>query len=186
MENPFLKTIRNSRMNLKEVYYWTNTIKDCRHLLKEDKFKLIILEELKWLVDHKKIVVYAFVIMPNHMHLVWELLEFNGKESPHASFNKWTSSQFLKNLRKDHPKVLPFFVEQTSERSHRFWQRDPLAVLMNSRKKVEQKIDYIHLNPLNDRWNLVKSPEDYKWSSANFYEKGLDEFRILTHYMDRF
>ncbi|WP_211236698.1 hypothetical protein [Sporocytophaga myxococcoides] len=60
MENPFLKSIRNSRMNLKDVYFWTNTIKDWKHLLKEDKFKLTILEELKWLVDNKKIAVYAY------------------------------------------------------------------------------------------------------------------------------
>ncbi|GAL86101.1 hypothetical protein CHU_3203 [Sporocytophaga myxococcoides] len=94
MENPYLQTIRNSRMDFNEVYYWINTIKDWRHLLKEDKFKLLILEELNWLVDKKKIIVYAYVIMPNHMHLFWELLELNGKESPHASFNKWTSSNF--------------------------------------------------------------------------------------------
>ena len=72
------------------------------------------------------------------------------------------------------------------ERSHRIWQRDPLAILMDNQKKVEQKIIYMHNNPLHERWNLVDCPESYRWSSAGFYETGVDEFGILTHYMDRF
>ena len=183
--NPFTP-FRNSRMELGEVYFWTNTIKGWKHLLKPDHFKLIIMHQLQWLVERKKIAVYAYVVMPNHMHIVWELLEMNGKEKPHASFNKWTSSQFLKKLRSNNPEQLVEFIEVTNERNHRFWQRDPLAVLMDSVRKVEQKIDYIHLNPLQEKWNLVHDPEHYRWSSADFYLTGKDDFNILTHYKQRF
>lgn len=57
---------------------------------------------------------------------------------------------------------------------------------MDKKEKFEQKLDYIHLNPLQERWNLAKAPEVYPWSSANFYETGQDEFGFLTHYMERF
>jgi putative transposase len=100
-------------MDLHEVYFWTDTIKDWKHLLKQDKYKEIIIEELQWLKNHAKIVIYGFVIMPNHLHLLWELLEKNGKEMPHASFNKWTASCFLKDLRKNHLQVLPYFQEES-------------------------------------------------------------------------
>jgi putative transposase len=186
MNNIFTKHIRNSRMALKEVYFWTDTIKDWKHLLKPDKYKAMIIEELQWLKSHNKIEIYGFVIMPNHLHLLWEMLTKNGKEMPYASFNKWTASQFLKDLRINHPGVIPFFEEKTEERDHRFWQTDPKAILMDGRKKFEQKLDYIHNNPLHERWNLAKSPEEYRWSSANFYMSGKDEFGLLTHYMDRF
>jgi putative transposase len=56
---------------------------------------------------------------------------------------------------------------------------------MDSREKLEQKLNYIHNNPLNARWNLAKRPEDYYWSSARFYEMGRDDFGFLTHYEDR-
>ena len=92
----------------------------------------------------------------------------------------------LKDLKTSHPDVLPCFKVDDPERSHRIWQRDPLAVLMDSQKKVEQKITYMHNNPLHERWNLADRPENYRWSSAHFYETGVDEFGILTHYMDRF
>lgn len=176
----------NSNMNIGDVYFWTNTIKDWKPLLEKDDFKNIIIEQLLWLKEREKIVVYGFVIMPNHMHIMWEMLDMNGKEKPHASFNKWTSSQFLKALRIQNPELLPQFVERTTERNHRFWQRNALAVLMDSKAKVEQKLNYMHLNPLQEHWNLAKAPEHYKWSSSRFYETGEDEFDLLTHYMDRF
>lgn len=193
MESLETGSFRNSRMELNEVYFWTDTIKDWKKLLIQDKYKELIVNQLKWLKDRNKILIYGFVIIPNHLHIIWEMLESNGKEMPHASFNKWTGSNFLKDLRTNHPKVVPFFKERTTERSHRFWQRDPLAILMDSREKIEQKLDYlprrqagIHLNPLQQKWNLVEFPEDYRWSSAKFYNTGEDEFGILTHYMDRF
>jgi len=37
-----------------------------------------------------------------------------------------------------------------------------------------------HNNPIKDLWNLVVYPEDYKYSSAKFYETGVDEFGIIT------
>lgn len=155
-ENP-----RNSRMLLGRVYFWTNTIKDWHQLLKSDKYKLLIIEQLQWLVEREKIAVYRYVLMPNHPRFIWERQK-NGREMPHASFNKWTSSNFLKDLRWHHPPVLPYFIEQTPERNHRFWQRDPLAVLLDSKEKLEQKLQYIHLNPLQERWNLASSPENYR------------------------
>ena len=172
-------------MLVDEVYFWTNTIKDWKKLLQPDKYKQIIIKQLQWLVQHKKVALYGFVIMPNHLHFIWEMLEKNGKEMPHASFNKWTSSNFLKDLRIHHPQVLPFFEEKTQERNYRFWQRDSLAVLLDSKEKLEQKLNYLHVNPLQAHWNLASSPESYRWSSAGFYLTGNDEFKILTHYLDR-
>lgn len=177
---------RNSRMEFGQVYFWTNTIHEWKHLLKPDKYKDIIIGCWQKLVERNQIAVYAFVIMPNHLHVIWEMLEPNGKEMPHASFNKFTSHEIKTDLSANHPAVLPYFKVNDSERSYRFWQRDPLAILMDSRPKVEQKIAYIHNNPLQEHWNLATRPEAYSWSSAGFYETGKDPFDFLTHYRERF
>jgi putative transposase len=155
-------------------------------LLKPDKYKELVLHYLRKLVRAGHLTVYGFVVMPNHLHLIWELKSKVGKEMPHASFNKYTAHEIVKDLKANHPNVIPYFVVEDSERSHRVWQRDALAVLMDSRRKVEQKLDYLHRNPLHERWNLADRPENYRWSSARFYETGEDEFGFLTHYMDRF
>lgn len=177
---------RNSQMELDLVYFWTDTIKDHKHLLNPDKYKSVIISSWKELVYRKLIVVYGFVIMPNHLHVIWELNELNGKEMPHASFNKFTSHMIIKDLKKNNPNQAESYRVNESERAYRVWQRDPLAILMDNKEKFEQKLNYIHLNPLQVHWSLAESPENYKWSSSKFYENGIDDFGFLTHYMERF
>ena len=186
MENSNLQGTRNSRMEMNEVYFWTSSIKDWKKLLVQDKYKLLIINLLNELVQKELIAVYGFVLMPNHIHLLWEILKKNGKESPLASFQKASSHQVVKDLKAHHPNVLPYFSVAESDRQFRIWQRDPLAVLMDSKIKVSQKLDYIHANPLQAHWNLVSRPEDYYWSSASFYEKGFTQFSFLTRFEERF
>lgn len=186
MNKSQLNGIRNSKMFLGEVYFWTDTVKDWKSLFQPEKYKCLIIDQLKALVTRKLVVVYGFVIMPNHLHLIWELTAKNGKEMPNASFNKAVGHEIIKDIKQNHPAVLPYFMVDDKERKYRVWQRDPLAVLMDYRNMVEQKLDYIHSNPMQERWNLATMPKDYKWSSAKFYEKGIDDFGFLTHYGERF
>lgn len=184
--NPIFKKPRNSSIELNKVYFWTTTIKDWKNLLNKDKYKQIIIDTLNELVNKNLIIIYGFVIMPNHIHLLWELISMNGKEKPHASFAKKTAHLIVKDLKANHPRVIPFFRVEENERSFRIWQRDPLAVHMDSKDKFEQKLDYIHTNPLQEKWNLAKYPVDFYWSSASFYEGSSSKFEFVTHYMDRF
>ena len=52
------------------------------------------------------------------------------------------------------------------------------------KKVVEQKINYIHGNPIKPKWNLAAEPQDYKYSSAGFYYTGKDEFGFLENYLE--
>lgn len=173
-------------MELNQVYFWTNTVKDWKLALKPEKYKQLIIDCWKSLVDKGFIKIYGFVIMPNHLHVIWEMVGKNGKEMPHASFNKASSHLIFRDLKKNHSQVLPYFLVNEQGRQLRLWQRDPLAILMDSKVKIAQKLSYIHLNPLQERWNLSSTPEDYFWSSARFYERDKDDFGILTHYTERF
>ena len=85
-------------MKLHNLYFYTATILDWKRLLKKDVYKNIIIDSLRYLSQKKKIAIYGFVIMPNHIHLIWELLERNGNEMPHTSFMKYTAHQFLNYL----------------------------------------------------------------------------------------
>jgi len=124
--------------------------------------------------------------MPNHIHVIWELKQKNGKEMPHASFNKAAGHLLVKDLKLNHPKVLDFFKVNEKERAFRIWQRDPLAIKIISKSMLEQKLIYIHNNPLQEKWRLVKYAEDYEWSSAPFYQNERANFGIITHYTERF
>jgi hypothetical protein len=66
------------------------------------------------------------------------------------------------------------------------WQRDPLAIRIFNKEMAAQKLDYMHLNPMQPHWLLCSNPADYRFSSARFYEQQTDEFRILTHFGEVF
>jgi REP element-mobilizing transposase RayT len=177
---------RKSKMVLNEVYFWTDTVKDWKCILEKTKYKKLIIDTLRQLVSKKLVRVFGFVIMPNHIHLIWEMCAKNGKEMPHASFNKATGHIIIRDLKCGNHVGLQRFQVNDRERQYRIWQRDPLAVLMDYREKLEQKLDYIHLNPLQEKWSFVEHPEDYPWSSARYYETGVDDFGFLTHYTECF
>jgi len=122
--------------------------------------------------------------MPNHIHLIWQNIAINGKEMPHASFMKFTGHQFLDELRNTDNRLLESFKVDHYSRNHQFWQRNALPIRLYDRKILEQKLNYIHLNPLQEHWNLVSDPNDYLYSSCSFYEHQDNRYSWLTHYMD--
>lgn len=172
-------------MELDKVYFFTATILDWKLLLLPDKHKSILIQSLAYLVTAGKLKVYAFVIMPNHIHIIWEFLEQNGKEMPHASFMKYTSHLIQKDLRKNSPNDLKSFAVNSYNRDFQFWQRNSLSTEVYTPSVVIQKLNYIHNNPCNGKWMLAASPINYKFSSACFYETGKDEFGFLTHIGER-
>jgi len=48
-------------------------------------------------------------------------------------------------------------------------------------KFIQQKLNYIHFNPVSGKWRLSKTDLDYYYSSARFYETGIDEFGFLKN-----
>jgi putative transposase len=143
----------------------------------------IVIGSLEYLSDKGKIDVFAFVLMPNHIHLIWRLNEENGKESAKGSFLKFTAHEFKKELKKSNQAALYKFQVAAANKQYEFWQRDSLGVHLFTREVALQKLDYIHNNPLADHWNLVDDPCDYKYSSARYYERNECNFTYLKDLM---
>jgi hypothetical protein len=94
---------RNSYTELNEIYFWTITINKWNHLLQNDDNKLIVFSSLQWLVQNKLVDIYGYVIMPNHIHLLWQQLKMNGKEFPKNSFEKFTAKSLVTKMK--HPRL---------------------------------------------------------------------------------
>src|SRR5574338_323239 len=92
---------RKSYIEIGELFFWTATINQWQKLLLDDAYKNVIVDSLEYLSKAGKIDVYAFVIMPNHIHLIWKTNERNGKETAQGSFLKYTAHEFRKMLRKE-------------------------------------------------------------------------------------
>jgi len=179
MSKRLLAPRRKSSIEKAGIYFWTATINGWRHLLKNDEYKDIIIDSLQHLSTAGKISVFAFIIMPNHLHHIWRINEPNGKESPQGSFLKYTAHLFKKKLLKEDRQKLEAYRVNSSTKYFEFWQRDSLAIPLFTRKVALQKLNYMHMNPLAEHWQLVKHPCDYKYSSARYYECNEKNFAFL-------
>jgi putative transposase len=159
--------------------FFTATISQWKYLLSEDRFKDIIIEALRNMVIAKRIHLYGFVIMSNHMHLIWQALYGYDLKKLQTSLLKFTARKFLLQLEKE--KLLEEFGIDAVDRKHNFWKRDSLGIELFTPAVFQQKLNYCHFNPV--RAGLCKVSEEYYYSSALFYEKGIDHFDMLVHYM---
>ena len=123
--------------------------------------------------------MYAFVIMPKHEYFIWEQINKNGKETAQGSFLKYTTHEFLKNL-KEIGESEKYEVKAFNKK-HEIWQRDILSVTIYNREVVSQKLEYIHFNSVRGNWSLSKYDLDYYYSSARFYETIIYEFGFLNN-----
>ena len=173
---------RQGQMDINICYFYTDTIYGFSHLLEDDNLKMVIINSLQYLTTQNLVTVYGYVIMPNHIHLLWNIFQQNGKESPAGSFAKFTGHQFKKHLASTNRSVLNQYKSAKDDRQYQFWKRDPLAIPVSNDNILIDKLNYIHSNPIKEKWSLCKYPEEYKWSSAKFYNTGKDEFGIVTHF----
>lgn len=137
---------------------------------------------MKWLVNNNKVKIHAFVIMPNHIHILWSPLDISYDVA--ASFKSFTASMIRKYLFKYNKGILNLYISTQNDREFQFWKRRSKSVKMMSRTIAAQKVEYIHKNPLQDKWKLVRFPEYYYYSSASFYLEDKTYFSFLTRYED--
>lgn len=69
------------------LYFSTATIKGWKNLLKPDKYKEVITNAMSFLTEEESVWIYAFVIMPNHIHWVWQMRIFKDRPLSVALFS---------------------------------------------------------------------------------------------------
>ena len=173
----------------------TATISQWRPLLQNNKYKDILVDSLRFLVNENRIILDGFVIMSNDMHGIWQAVSQispagdNSRPGLHGqrplqnvqqSFMKFTAQQIKFDLIKNDPKQLELYKVNAHDRHYHFWKRRSLGIELFSPAVFQQKLDYIHNNPV--RAGLCDVPENYYYSSAKFYQTGIDHFNMITHY----
>ena len=110
---------------------------------------IIFLKEYK---EKYEFLLYAYALMPNHLHLLLEV-------------NQVPLSQLMQNLQSRYTRN---FNLKYKKWGHLFQGRYK-AILCQKDSYFIELSAYIHLNPV--RAGLVKRPIDYQWSSYRFYQK---------------
>lgn len=166
-----------------EEYYpefITITCYEWKHVLMHDSYKDVITDSLSFLVKENRIKVHAFVIMSNHFHLIWHIQKGYKREAVQRDFLKFTAQQVLKKVRKENGVILQGLLVDLKDRKFQVWQRNSLRIELRNKSVYIQKLEYIHNNPI--KAGLCVLSEEYKYSSAKFYELNINDWKFLSHY----
>lgn len=162
--------------------FFTATNLEWKKLLSHDHYKDIIINSLRFLVVNERIKLYAFVLMDNHIHLIWQMMFGHQRKDVRRDFLKFTANQIKSDLIKHNPQFLEQFLVNANDRKYQFWERNPLHIELRKSSIFNQKLEYIHWNPV--KAGICQTPEEYLYSSAKFYQTGIDNWGFLTHAND--
>ena len=126
--------------------------------------------------------IHAWCIMTNHVHLIFRSLEGQKPELLLGDFKRFTSRSVIKAIQENPMEsrtefLLNYFKKEaamsSNTTSYQFWRHDNKPIELWSNEVIQQKVDYIHNNPVEE--GIVFRPEEYKYSSASDYagEKGV-------------
>jgi len=126
---------------------------------------LQILDEVR---SRHKLQLLGYVVMPEHVHLVISEPQ-TGDPSKSMQMLKQTASRQTK-LRHEALSTKASSAHSSGDEQQAFWQRRFYDFNVWSSKKLREKLDYMHRNPV--QCQLVQHPADWPWSSWSHYEKG--------------
>ena len=162
-----------------EVYFVTDTVVDWVDIFTRPIYKHIVIESLQYCQEHKGLIIYAWVLMSNHLHAIVGS-EGEAKVSDiWRDFKKFTSKEIIATIKTEISESRSEWMLNRFEysgkndkkiKNYRFWQEgnDAQGIYLN--EYFEQKLNYIHYNPV--KAEIVNRPEDYRYSSAIDYAGG--------------
>ena len=134
-----------------------------------------VIESLRFCQTKKDLILYAWCIMPSHVHLI-----MGTKKRPMQDILrdlKSYTSRVIKEEIKTYPKEsrrewLLWMFERAGKNNGnninwQFWQQHNHPIELSSNSIIDQKLEYLHYNPVVA--GFVESPEHWMYSSARSY-----------------
>jgi len=168
------------------VYFITCTIVDWIDLFTRLSYKHIIIDSLEHCQKEKGLEIYGWCLMPSHLHILCASDQVLMSDMM-RDFKKHTSKKLIATIKEEPESRREWLLEQFSkacshlkqEQNYKVWQNGYHAKEVWSSKFANQKLNYIHNNPVEEGY--VEVPEDYLFSSAKDYsgQKGLLKVELL-------
>lgn len=166
----------NSYKFLENVFHYfiTFTIKDWLPLFINPEPIQILIDSLNYCIDQKHLRVNAYVIMPNHVHMIVfdQTLDNQRLKQTLIEFRKFTGHQLADYIDNHLPNTISAIIhdQNVDDRQRQVWQPGWHAEGIVSEAFWEQKVNYIHMNPVKK--GFVKYPEHWRYSSAGYWLNG--------------
>lgn len=165
------------------VYFVTFTVVEWVDIFSRRRYRDILLESFEYCQKNKGLVIHAWVVMSNHLHLIVSGAEGTDLSGTIRDLKKFTSKKILESIQDEaesRRNWMLWIFKSAAQKNKRnqefqFWRQDNHAEAPCNTFFIQQKLDYIHQNPV--KAGFVDNGRDWLYSSARDYEgeKGLIE-----------
>jgi len=160
--------------NQEKIHFITTTVVDWIDIFTRRIYKDAVVDCLNHCIKNKGMVLYGYVIMSNHIHLILRS-RFGKLSDLIRDFKKFTSKTVLEKINEGPESRKEWMLEHfkkatethTRNKSYQFWQYSNHAEEIYSSKFMRSKLNYVHMNPV--RAGIVVKASHYKYSSASNY-----------------
>jgi len=151
-------------------------------------YKDILIDSLKYCQEEKGLILFAWCIMSNHVHLIAKAKEGFELSGILRDLKKFTSKKIIEAINENVQEsrkewMLSMFKNagayNVNNKNYQFWKQDNKPIELWSNEVLDQKLDYVHNNPIEE--GIVEKPEDYIYSSARDYAgvRGLLQIELM-------
>ena len=146
------------------------TVLDWVPVFLDERYILPAIDSLQFTRRQKGLKLYAYVVMPNHLHLI---VSSSDLHSHIRDFKRFTSRQIHERLVADGRQAILRWLNDAAQSARRkagafsLWQHGFHPKVIRNRSVFEQKLKYLHENPT--RKGLVANPQAWRFSSAGYF-----------------
>ena len=165
---------KNRKTYVGLLYFVTLTVVGWIDVFTRKTYAEIIIENLKYCQQNEGLNIYAYVIMSNHMHLVVKRDSENDLNELLGRFKSYTSKKIIheieENIQESRKEWMLHLFKHYAKKNkqykdYHFWQYTNKPIKLFSNEVIDQKINYIHQNPVVA--GIVAEDYQYIYSSAN-------------------
>lgn len=162
-------------------HFVTCSVVEWMPIFSQPELVAILFDALKFLQDQQRLALHSYGVMENHLHLVASAADLS-KEM--MRFKSFTARSIIDRLRQQPSSywLQRFEVAKLSHKTgqrYQVWQEGFHPKLLTSEAMLQQKVDYIHDNPVKRGYG--DDPAHWRYSSYRNYlgEPGLLEVTLL-------
>jgi len=155
-------------------HFITSTVVDWIDVFSRKVYRDCVIDSLKYCIDKKGMILYGYVIMSNHLHMIIQSKNSNLTELI-RDFKKFTASSILNKIQSDTESRREWMLgrfelatkSHSRNKNYQFWQYGNHPEEIYTNNFMWSKLDYIHFNPV--RAGIVEKASHYLYSSASNY-----------------
>lgn len=161
-------------VNPEHLYFITTSAIQHAHIFQRDVIKRILVDTLNTGRIVGQYALFAFVIMPNHLHFIVRCQNSHTPPTIVREFKKATANLIIRQYEAEANVEALNFLAGVAPKDQQYgvWEHEYEAKNVYTPDFLRQKLTYVHNNPLQSHWKLAEKPESYIWSSARYYLSG--------------